>query len=288
MNRRDVLRGLAALPIATALGASENKLHKNRHSNELEIHLDGAFAVVIQENKSNSVLAFSPRPPKEEEHQFYFNGSRKPEASEKPYHFKLSPVGLAPVSKPEISPGLNDFSFKTERWRVGDSLVIIELPAPKRIAFSGHRSSVTFSDGRPAFMATNHILSYDLKDTKRPELECSDSSVRCDPSLDSFPGVTQVFFEIGPKRSLDFAESHAHAIKFFNYILRQSFPDLAEKFQLKEEYPAGPRKAHIIPKMIPAVLQSGNDDQRLRSASYVIDCEYGGLLGSTHTGPLQP
>ena len=40
------------------------KTEARRHS--LEVHLDGAFALVIQENKANSILAFSPRPKEED------------------------------------------------------------------------------------------------------------------------------------------------------------------------------------------------------------------------------
>src|SRR6476659_1577550 len=137
MHRRDMLKALAAIPIASTLLSCENKEDEKSHTDTLEIHLDGAFALVIQENKNNSLLAFSPRPKSgEEQHQLYLNGSRKPEDLEKAHHFKLLLQGLANSPKPEINPGLNDFFFKTEKWRVGDSLVTIELPAPKRITFS--------------------------------------------------------------------------------------------------------------------------------------------------------
>jgi len=158
MHRRDVLKALATLPFATALVGcegeknKEDKEHKER-LNILEVHLDGAFAVVIQENKANSILAFSPRPPKgDEPHQFYFNGYPEREA-QKAYNFKLAAETRDRDSKIEISPGLNDFSFRTERWRVGDSLLSLELPAPNRITFSGHRSPVKFlSSQKSAFM----------------------------------------------------------------------------------------------------------------------------------------
>jgi hypothetical protein len=290
MHRREVLKALAALPLGTALGGCKERNDGKQPSNMVEVHLDGAFAVVIQENKANSILAFSPRPKKgDEQHQFFFNGSQKPEDSDKAFHFKLAVERRERELKPEISLGLKDFSFKTERWRVGDSLVVIELPAPDRITFSGHRSAVTFlADHRAAFMPTNHILEYDVKDSMPAKLECSESSLRCEPSRDSFPGVTRFFFEIGPKRSLDFPQSHSHAIDFFNYILHQSFPDLEERFKLAPEYPRDQQRAQAPPRVIPAVFQYGAHGPSLQSVSYAVDCEFAGPLVTTNSGPLKP
>jgi len=297
MHRRDVLKALATLPLATALAScereknNEDKEHRE-HLNVLEVHLDGAFAVVIQENKANSILAFSPRPKKgDEPHQFYFNGYPKPEDPQKSYHFKLSAETRERDrdSKIEISTGLNDFSFRTERWRVGDSLLTLELPAPDRITFSGHRSPVRFlSSQKLAFMPTNHILEYNLKDGKLPKLECSESSLKCEPSRDSFPGVTRFFFEIGPKRSLDVVQSRLHAIGFYNYILQQSFLDLAEKYQLDPEYVRRQEYGEMGPKATSAVYRYGSNDPLLQDASYAVDCEYAGPLASTKTSPLSP
>lgn len=290
MDRRDVLKALAALPLGTALGGCKEKNDGRAPSNIVEVHLDGAFALVVQENKASSVLAFSPRPKKEdEEHQFFLNGSQKPEDTGKTFHFKLALERRERDSKPEISLGLKDFSFKTERWRVGDSLVTIELPAPDRITFSGHRSPVTFlADHRAAFMPTNHILKYDVRDSMPPKLECSESSLRCEPSRDSFPGVTRFFFEIGPKRSLDLLQSHNHAIDFFNYILHQSFPDLEERFKLAPDYPRDQQRAQVAPRVIPAAFQYGFHDPSVQNISYAVDCEFAGPLVTTNSGPLKP
>lgn len=288
MHRRDLLKALATLPLATALGGCDDR--DKRHLNTLEVHLDGAFAVVIQENKANSILAFSPRPKAgDEPHQFYFNGYPKPEDPQKSYHFKLSAETRDRDSKVEINPGLKDFSFRTEHWRVGDSLLSIELPAPDRITFSGHRSPVRFlSDHRLAFMPTNHILEYDLKNKTVPKLECSESSVKCEASRDAFPGVTRFFFEIGPQRSLDVIQSRQHAIGFFNYILQQSFLDLAENYQLDPKYARGMGYPEGTPRAVPTVFQYDPSYPLRQNASYAVDCEYAGPLASTKTLPSHP
>ena len=288
MNRRDLLKAFAVIPVTSTLLSCEKKGDDKLHGETLEIHLDGAFALVMQENKGNSLLAFSPRPKAgDEQHLFAFNGSKKTESPEKTYHFKLSLPGREGNQKPEINPGLNDFFFKTERWRVGDSLVTIELPAPDRITFSGHRTPVTFSaDHRQAFMPLNHILKYEIKDSSQFKLECSQTSLRCDRAADSYPGVTRFFFEIGPKQTLDYEQAQLHAIRFFNYILQQSFPDLEKRFSLVEPYPGRQKQTQMsTPRLVPAVFQSGSVDGLLRPASYVVDCEFAGPLVSTRTPP---
>jgi len=286
MNRRDVLKGLAAIPFTGALMSCEGKTGDKPHADIVKVHLDGAFAVVIQENKDNAILAFSPRPKAGgDQHEFYFNGSIKPESAAKEYHFKLAGEGLEREQKPEISPGLTDFFFKTDKWRVADSLVTIELPPPKRITFAGERTQVTFKQGgRDAFMPTNHILEYEAIDLRRIKLECSEGSLKCGASPDSFPGVSRYFFEIGPKLNPDPATSRAHAIHFFNFILEQSFPELFERFQLKE-YPRAGTQSFMLPHMEPAVFQY--PPPRLLNASYAIDCEFGGPVVGTKAAPTK-
>lgn len=286
MDRRDVLKALATLPLTAALGGCEEKKPIEKPvTNKLEIHLEGGFAVVVQENKGNAVLAFSPRPAKTDEpHQLYFNGINKLEGLTKSYSFKLAVEERMRAEKPEVNLGLKDFTFQTEHWRVGDSIVTLELPAPDRITFAGQRTPVKFSsDHRLAFMPTNHILEYDVKDATKHKLECSEPGIQCEPSKDSFPGVTRFFFEIGPVRSLDPMMSHVHAVEFFNYMLRQSFPDLVERFSLESEH--GDQRPPVpgAPTVKPAVYQYGVDNPRLQRASYVVDCEFGGLLAHTHT-----
>jgi len=296
MRRRELLKALAAIPFATAIGGCDEKNDRDKknesdekgegkHTSTVEVHLDGAFALVLEKNKGNALLAFSPKPKSGEQHQFYLNGSVKPENMGKPLTFKLSPQGLEHENKaPEINPGLNDFFFQTEKWRVGDSLVTIELPAPDKITFIGHRSPVTFkSDGRHVWMPTNHVLKYELHGAAA-RLECSDANLKCVPSPDSYPGVTRFFFEIGPTRDMNFAQSQAHAARFFNYILQQCFPDLVPKYSL-EENPAGYKQTLNAPHLSPAVFQYEMPLARFREASYITDCEYAGPLVGTSTSP---
>src|SRR6478736_3912279 len=68
MRRRELLKVLAAVPFATAIGGCEEKGEKDekqrgKRTSTVEIHLDGTFALVLQRNKGNSLMAFSPKPP---------------------------------------------------------------------------------------------------------------------------------------------------------------------------------------------------------------------------------
>jgi len=290
MDRRDLLKALAAVSCATAVGACDDKDRKDekhgRKNSIVEVHLEGAFALVIQKNKGNSLLAFSPRPKAGDvQHEFHFNGYRKAQGGAKTLNFTLSPEGLERERKsPVINPGLNDFFFQTEKWRVGDSLVTIELPAPDKISFSGHRNQFAFKSNpnHPVWMASNHVLKYELHGAAA-RLDCNDGNIKCLPSEDSYPGVTRFFFEIGPARSLDYNQSHAHAASFFNYMLQQSFPELVAKFSLDERY-AGAAQAQA-PHLAPAVLPLQPHASFERRVSYIVECELGGPLVGTGTSP---
>ena len=106
MNRRDILKALGSLPVVGVLqgctrGDSDDK---RSHSKETKIHtlqilLEGAFAVVLQE-QSQRLTAFVPLPDpdkKDLEHYFCFNDPEDPKKlseKTKEFHFELSGEGL--------------------------------------------------------------------------------------------------------------------------------------------------------------------------------------------------
>src|SRR5215813_10435036 len=126
MNRRTMLKALATLPMASAIAAPSDDEHKESPQ-RLQILLDGAFAVVLEHGKRDSVLAFSPRD-KGQPHEFYFNDPARAQAAEKDYTFELLPEGLKEHERvrTEISPGFNDFHASTKRWRLTESFVSIK------------------------------------------------------------------------------------------------------------------------------------------------------------------
>src|SRR5947209_564466 len=123
MNRRELLKAIAALPMVTAWGCiRDDDRRTSSQIHTLQIVLEGAFAVVIQGKQGNAIKAFSVKDPAEP-HRFYFN--QKEQDSGKSYAFTLFPNDLKRYSSPAIDPGFNDFNAKTEKWRLGNDLVVI-------------------------------------------------------------------------------------------------------------------------------------------------------------------
>src|SRR5882757_2081714 len=172
MRRREILKALATVPIASALGncLQYRPLPTPTPSKEKDVHtvqilLEGAFAVVLQKNKPNRLIAFVPRSEEEGhglDHNFYFNDPTLPQeaaraARKEPagLHFQLSEAGLRNYPETYVSPGFADFEAYTQKWRLPDRIVTIELPFPNSINFSGRPLHVEFASGRPGFMPTN-------------------------------------------------------------------------------------------------------------------------------------
>lgn len=274
MNRRTMLKALAALPISSAMAAHCDDEHRESPQ-RLQILLDGAFAVVLEHGKRDSVLAFSPRD-KGQPHQFYFNDPAHEQAAEKNYTFELLPEGIKEHERErvEISPGFEDFYANTKRWRLTESLVSIKLPMPRSISFAGHRERVVFKSGKTGWMPTNHILEYDVTDPGRIRMECKELGKICSPSPDSPEGLKRFFFEVGPKHI-----DHQHAVIFFNDMLKASFPDLVEAYSLKDVLDDRDEQKQYPPRagVKPAVMTEENAAQ-YRRVSYTLDCKIGGII----------
>jgi len=165
MNRRELLKALGSLPVVGVLqGCTRGDSDDTRsHSKETKIHtlqilLEGAFAVVLQK-QSQRLTAFVPLPDpgrKDLEHYFCFNDPEDPKKlseKTKEFRFELSAEGLHTYDgqgdqrkniAPYLNPGFDDFSAETDKWFLPPSLVILDLPFPRSINFSGR----PLDDGR--------------------------------------------------------------------------------------------------------------------------------------------
>lgn len=288
MNRREILKALVTVPVASALGAwkkeDDDKSQQRPMVRRLQILLDGAFAVVVQHDKANSILAFSPLD-KKEPHQFYFNDSFYRQEAGKTFHFELLPKGLKKAARPEIAPGFNDFNATTKKWRAGENFITIKLPCPKRIAFAGHREYVVFKSKsrKPGWMPTNHILEYDVLDSDQVKMECQELGKECSTSVDSLPGLMRFFFEVGPSQGTP----SNHAVNFFNDMLEASFPELVPNYSIAEIKDLRNEKQSTTAGLMPAVMNNTTRLAELRNASYTLDCKLGGILVNTSTSPNQ-
>jgi hypothetical protein len=323
MNRRDLLKALGSLPVVGVLqgctrGDSDDK---RSHSKETKIHtlqilLEGAFAVVLQK-QSQKLTAFVPLPDpgrKDLEHYFCFNDPEDPKKlseKTKEFRFELSAEGLHTYYgqgdqrkniAPYVNPGFDDFSAETDKWFLPPSLVILDLPFPRSINFSGRPLDVRF--GKKALkpfgkMPTNYILEYRVDEQQKVKLKCNQGEMQCSPSPHCPPGVLRYFFGAGPINQ-DPKKREEHAIDFFNLvILKKAFPQLQEKYEIASIEPSdyeepgvsgGLRPAAFkasegtSPAALPAILPADKAARLLPVAS-LVDCQIGGILVGTNAGP---
>jgi hypothetical protein len=323
MNRRELLKALGSLPVVGVLqGCTRGDSDDTRsHSKETKIHtlqilLEGAFAVVLQK-QSQRLIAFVPLPDpgrKDLEHYFCFNDPEDPKKlseKTKEFRFELSAEGLHTYYgqgdqrkniAPYLNPGFDDFSAETDKWFLPPSLVILDLPFPRSINFSGRPLDVKF--GKKALkpfgkMPTNYILEYRVDEQQKVKLKCNQGEMQCSPSPHCPPGVLRYFFGAGPINH-DPKKREEHAVDFFNLvILKKAFPELQEKYEIASIEPsdyeepgvngglrpvAFKARERTSAATFPAVL-SADKAARLLPVASLVDCQIGGILVRTNTGP---
>lgn len=311
MRRREMLKALATVPIASALGnclqyrpTPTPTPSKEKSVHTVQILLEGAFAVVLHKDKPNRLIAFVPRSEEENhglDHDFFFNDPTKaqPALGKDPagYHFQLSEAGLRNYPETYVNPGFADFDTYTQKWRLPDRVVTLELPFPNSINFSGRPLRVEFASGRPGFMPTNYILEYYVEDAARVKFSCSQQGDNCNPSPNCPPGMLRYFFGVSPKvpstkkkdDRYDKEDEQEHAVRFFNFTLRRCFPELEEhllKYIEPSEKSRGRSSSALHPRLMPGVLTADSPSARLLGVSAVLDCQSIGPLVNTSTGPM--
>jgi len=300
MNRRDIIKAIAAVPLASAFGscheerASPPDAHQGKRIHTLQILFEGAFSLVLHKNNPNKLVAFVPKPDnghRELEHDFFFNDPSMPRhpLGKDPagYHFQLADDGLRLNPDTYINPGFADFTADTEKWRLSERVVTLELPFPNSINFSGRPLHVKFASGRSGLMPTNHVLEYYVEDPDKVKLMCSQLEGKCPASPNCPPGVLRYFFAVSPQIKGD---GQKHAFDFFNFILHTCFPDLEERYRLSyieaSEENRGQTTDGNVPKVRPTIFNSDVPPARLLRASAVIDCQSAGLIVRTNSGPM--
>ena len=301
MRRREILKALATVPVASALGnclqyrpSPTPTPSKEKGVHTVQILLEGAFAVVLQKNKPNRLIAFVPRSEEENhglDHNFYFNDPTVPQeaaraARKEPagMHFQLSEAGLRNYPETYVNPGFADFEAYTQKWRLPDRVVTLELPFPNSINFSGRPLRVEFTTGRSGHMPTNYILEYYVEDAEKVKLTCAQLGEKCAPSPNCPPGVHRYFFGVSPTGQ----ENAKHALEFYNFTLRRCFPELEEHLLAyiePSEKNRGRTSSALRPRLMPSVLNRDSSAAHLLRVSAVLDCQSIGPLVHTGTGP---
>ncbi len=308
MNRRDILKALTVLPVATALGCRDED--KSRQPlgvtpsggkvKTVQVLLEGPFAVVLHRDNPNRLTAFVPRADDTAlKHDFYFNDpSKAKEAVTKDtagYQFELPESGLRQYPEPYINPGFNDFVAPTENWKLPPRVVTIDLPFPGSINFGGRPLHAKFVSGKTGIMPTNFILEYYVEETEKVKMLCQGGA--CEASPNCPPGILRYFFGVAPQMKEKEARQK-HAVDFFNFMLRTSFPELVAKYSLVElepsedaqtgspvTRPTSALKSQPEPLVLPAVMSPGTPRPRVLHVSETVDCQLGGLLVRTNSAP---
>ena len=300
MRRREILKALATVPVASALGnclqyrpSPTPTPSKEKTIHTVQILLEGAFAVVLQKNKPNRLIAFVPRSEQEGhglDHNFYFNDPTSPQEAARAARkepagllFQLSEAGLRNYPETYVNPGFADFEAYTQKWRLPDRVVTLELPFPNSINFSGRPLRVEFASGRPGHMPTNYILEYYVEEAEKVKLTCSQLGEKCAPSPNCPPGVHRYFFGVSPTEK----ENAKHAVDFFNFTIRRCFPELEEHLLAHiepSEKNKGRTSSALRPRLMPSVLTNDSPTAYLLGVSAVLDCQSIGPVVHTNTG----
>jgi len=182
MNRRDLLRGLASLPVASVLSSCSTKTNPAVPEPQspsstaaqpipsLKVILDGSFALVFDRGNPTRIPAFIPPDP-DKMQEFYRNNFSTPiDNGQDPshtYNFQLPSKGLEEnrAKRPYTDQCFRDFTKVTDVWKREKYFVTLELPVPDVITFVPPAVPVTFKlNHRSAMMPLNHVLRYRVQD----------------------------------------------------------------------------------------------------------------------------
>jgi len=193
MDRRALLKGLLALPVASALDGTKyahaqvpSPAQVPSSAVTLRIVFDGAFAIVVQADSQSRVRAFTPIDTTGM-HEFRVFGSQLEHtckdgeitSNTQRYNFTLMPHGLKPSStRPTIDNCLRDFNVSTDLWCQSRYFATIDLPAPRNITFMPPMAGVIFKnrgdrskyESNEGCMPSNHVLEYDVTDATKLQM----------------------------------------------------------------------------------------------------------------------
>jgi hypothetical protein len=282
MNRRDLLKGLTALPLGYALKTLSPALAVTgcppTHLKFVQVMLSGPFAVVLQTDGSGNVtnvIAFAPMADNGE-HFFSVNGSN-PDNS-KVLKLALPADGLI-LSGGKISfidPGFSDFSVHEtlNNIKFDNPFVRVDLPCPDEIIFSDRPATGHFKSSSPFSLPLNHVLLYRVdhgpNQDQDPIIKMT-SDLLGDICLDKASDAFVI--EVGQRKGTPGAT--AHAVKFFNEKLLPRLPDVKGK-ELNDISLASGK-----PKKTPTQKTPAKKTGISPVHALTLECKHGGLIVTT-------
>lgn len=316
MNRRKVLKGIAAVPVAGVLAGCRREPARPVRG-VLRVILNGPFGVVLESDKDYHITAYVPSDP-EREHELRFRGpldrtGSEPKTGKSPsYRFALGEEGLdIGKGQPQIDQGFYDFYLP----HIGnfelppDPFVVVELPRPDYITFTPPAQSVFF--GRATLQPLDHILEYRMTDPEKVRVKPSDKEPQqplpCSEILKQYEEYWSkteyksadgdelrrnmenmlrncsssdrcLLFGVGFDPQYPGTDPLEHGISFFNNVLLPSFaPNIRRTLHKAACTPADGKPSQA--GLMPADWRYPITTPPLLQISSAQDCQAGGLLG---------
>jgi len=183
MNRRSLLQGLLALPVAGAVGGCRHRYQGGNSGdpsarvNRLLVVVEGQFAIVLQKNNRYRVRVFTPADP-DHLHKLHFPGGSEQfevkNASENQSHnFELATDGLTTSwQKPELHR-LGSLNVPADQWCQENYPLTVDLPPPASISSVLPLVRVVFENGKRGCMAVVRVLEYHVTDVSKVKMLAS-------------------------------------------------------------------------------------------------------------------
>lgn len=272
MKRRDLLKGIGALPLSlwlnSALPLWATDSCPPARFESLKVALSGPFALVVQKDNAGlvrKVFAFTPVDP---DHYFSINGSAP--INTNPIALSLAPAGLVSANgavQYKDDFGSFDVSENKGNVKYANAFVYIDLPCPDRLIYVGNPATAHLqSTGASVYLPLNHVLLYQIDHSNgtNPPIKITSSQIG-DTCLDK--DTDTIVIEVGRKQGL--GGGTAHAVQFFNKKLLPCVPDV-HGLELSDIAIAQQKKK---PK----------EQHPLRSIPFgtTLECKNGGLLVTT-------
>src|SRR5580765_5074201 len=293
MNRREILKAIASMPVVTALGCSTmspKPASAVTTITTMNLVFEGPF-IFVMENPQVRVFA-----PKVDGHQYLINNASAPEST-----YMLSGVaGPSDVQKTqyELPKGSDAFRLSASQLHLAlnnqrSPFFTFVLPAPDRVvALSAREAEIidAFGNRRSAVMPTSYAFVYHVTDSAALSLT-PDTGWKAQNGAAASRFANLVVAAGLPLSAQDPTGQHAHAAfaelkSYFPALSMEVLSTGAEVHsgtveglpQLLRPGSASQLRESGSARMTPAVLTSHTQRPRLMTISETVDCQTGGVI----------
>jgi hypothetical protein len=292
MNRRDILKAMVSMPVAAALGCSNfsSKATGTSTFTTMNLVFEGPFIFFMD---SPQVRVFAP---KVDGHQYLINNA---EAASSTYMLSgIAGAGNVQKTQYELPQGADAFRLSASQLHLAlnndkSPFFTFVLPAPDRVvALTAREAEIidAFGNRRSAVMPTSYAFVYRVADSGG--LSLTPAAGWKAQNGDASSRFANLVVAAGlPLSAQDPTGQHTHAAfaELKSYIPALSMELLSTRAEVQagtvEGLPQGMRSGNMSrwhdnrsPRMMPAAYNTRTIRPRLMMASYVVDCEVGGVI----------